>query len=739
MQGQRSTVDSFPDIIDFDPGSVSTINGMNQQTSWNSMLNPVESRLQNPRLNSGDANISCMNVMSHDNRSLSGYSSGEPSSSSTSQKQVIDDEMKMGHDWSSASARGGTGLRLEERQFEPANMHYGDGVNLGLSSNPAVHVPLYPQSSTSTQMHHNFNLHGGYLDAFGDSGQGMGAGIRPSFGKPSQLEMEQIPSSHASDGVASTSGSSGYLMEGNDDEPGSSLGSWGLSCKRKALEGTSGQAYSGGSSSCFSQAENSLWRPVPPCLNASSSLSISRLPEGSPGGSALDQMNPRTGSGGRGGASDGLPSLSISGNSLSSLRNFSRRLDPGQLREPRTINSSAVGSSTRHCNAYLPHQLSGPPNDALNPRSVVEAGSTTMPRYQPHVVHVPIFSRNVHHTPWNGTSSSRTGSSSRSLGLPGQGPAIIREESSSRGILREQPMFPPATETRNLAQDSSTWNLGSINIATPGGVGSVSQAGPSSGIHGIPTPGWIPHANAPVQNQHRLSDFAPWTLFPSLESDSGVHNNQFAPQIPGLSVPLQEAVTSSGANRQGHHHQQYPRSAILGSRQNDEALDRAHSWRAVATDIEGRQRLLTEIRHILTSVRRGESIRMEDMILFDPSIYQGIVEVHDRHRDMRLDVDNMSYEELLALEERIGDVNTGLSEETIMKSMRHREYISISAGSSSELEPCCICQEEYGVGDDLGILDCGHDFHVKCIKQWLMLKNLCPICKTTALFTGEGG
>jgi E3 ubiquitin-protein ligase Arkadia len=31
-------------------------------------------------------------------------------------------------------------------------------------------------------------------------------------------------------------------------------------------------------------------------------------------------------------------------------------------------------------------------------------------------------------------------------------------------------------------------------------------------------------------------------------------------------------------------------------------------------------------------------------MLFDPMIYHGMAEMHDRHRDMRLDVDNMSYE-----------------------------------------------------------------------------------------------
>uniref|UniRef100_A0A2P2KX61 RING-type E3 ubiquitin transferase n=1 Tax=Rhizophora mucronata TaxID=61149 RepID=A0A2P2KX61_RHIMU len=152
----------------------------------------------------------------------------------------------------------------------------------------------------------------------------------------------------------------------------------------------------------------------------------------------------------------------------------------------------------------------------------------------------------------------------------------------------------------------------------------------------------------------------------------------------------------------------------------------------------------------------------QDYMLFDPFIYHGMSEMHDRHRDLRLDVDNMSYEvkqhkiifllinlkliaflliqrweyqELLALEERIGDVSTGLSEETILRLMKQKKYTAVTTESPSDVEPCCICQEGYTDGDDLGILDCGHDFHADCIRQWLTHKNLCPICKMTALPT----
>jgi hypothetical protein len=126
----------------------------------------------------------------------------------------------------------------------------------------------------------------------------------------------------------------------------------------------------------------------------------------------------------------------------------------------------------------------------------------------------------------------------------------------------------------------------------------------------------------------------------------------------------------------------------------------------------------------------------QDLLLIDRSLIMRRANLIDRHRDMRLDVDNMSYEELLALGERIGYVNTGLSEEKIMSSLKQWKYaIRALDDPPTCVEPCCICQEDYVEDEDLGRLDCGHDFHTACIKQWLVIKNLCPICKKTALGT----
>ncbi|KAF8093374.1 hypothetical protein N665_0383s0006 [Sinapis alba] len=104
-----------------------------------------------------------------------------------------------------------------------------------------------------------------------------------------------------------------------------------------------------------------------------------------------------------------------------------------------------------------------------------------------------------------------------------------------------------------------------------------------------------------------------------------------------------------------------------------------------------------------------------DYMVFDPLIFQSMTEMHDKHQEMRLD-------ELLALGERIGDVSTGLREDVILKTMKQHKCTSSSAELHQDIEPFCIFQ-------------CGHEFQKDCIKQWIMLKNRCPICKTVALMS----
>ncbi|GAV83797.1 zf-RING_2 domain-containing protein [Cephalotus follicularis] len=724
MQGQRSAIDSFPETVDLDQGSVSNNTGMRQHASLNDMLNPVESRLSNYPVSSSEA--TCANAVTHNVQSFSGWSSGESSSRLNLQNQVNDDGIKMDHDWSSSfSARPVAGSSSEERLFEPNNILFsGRGLSQARSG------PLFLRGSSSNHISQNVNMYAGFMGNRVNGGQEMAAGADPNLSNLGRLETEHMPPATAcSNNVGTSSGSAGHIVDENNGNPGSSLGCWGLSCKRKALEGTSGLSNPDGSSGSFPQAENGALSG-PARNNTSSSLGSSTASWISPSNSLPEQLSPSIEVGMRGLVPDSFPSSSVTGNAESSLGHFGRSGNSGHHQEYVPFNVSSTGS--RQSTVWSSHQspIPVPFSDSpdLSPTAALAANLITAQNHS-HAMPVSSMSRNVHTFPWNGASNSRYGSASNSL-ISGERGAALREETNLRSIPRnntEHPMFVPAIETRNMAQDPASWSLATGNMSTSGAMSSTTRIGPSSSIRPLPSPTWLPHANPSPHNEQR-----PWSLFPSVETGGG-HSGHFPPLSSGPSASSQGSMTLSAFSSQGHQ-QPYARSAFLMERLGDDLHGNPRSFRAMAADVEERQRLISEIRQVLNDMRRGENIRVEDYMLFDLFVYNR-PEVHDRHRDLRLDVDNMSYEELLALEERIGDVSTGLSEETILKLMKQRKYTSIIKESSADQEPCCICQEEYGDGDDVGMLDCGHDFHTNCIRQWLLQKNLCPICKTTALLT----
>ena len=48
---------------------------------------------------------------------------------------------------------------------------------------------------------------------------------------------------------------------------------------------------------------------------------------------------------------------------------------------------------------------------------------------------------------------------------------------------------------------------------------------------------------------------------------------------------------------------------------------------------------------------------------------------------------------------------------------------------------CTICLESYAIGDKISYLPCAHLFHSSCIKNWIRIKNKCPICNNITKFS----
>lgn len=150
---------------------------------------------------------------------------------------------------------------------------------------------------------------------------------------------------------------------------------------------------------------------------------------------------------------------------------------------------------------------------------------------------------------------------------------------------------------------------------------------------------------------------------------------------------------------------------------------------------------IAEVLLALERIEQDEELTFEQILALETNLFLNGISFHDQHRDMRLDIDNMSYEELLALEERMGSVSTALTEEALSECLKRSIYQSMpledadavpgSNGDNDDVK-CSICQEEYVGGDEVGRLHCEHRYHVVCIQQWLRLKNWCPICKSSA-------
>ena len=75
-----------------------------------------------------------------------------------------------------------------------------------------------------------------------------------------------------------------------------------------------------------------------------------------------------------------------------------------------------------------------------------------------------------------------------------------------------------------------------------------------------------------------------------------------------------------------------------------------------------------------------------------------------------------------------------LCEESITKGLKTRTFKESEAASMDEEHDCCvICQDGYQNDEKIGFLDCGHEYHADCLKNWLLRKNVCPLCKAPAI------
>eukprot|EP01012_Entosiphon_sulcatum_P007998 TRINITY_DN1420_c0_g1_i1.p1 TRINITY_DN1420_c0_g1~~TRINITY_DN1420_c0_g1_i1.p1 ORF type:complete len:450 (+),score=61.48 TRINITY_DN1420_c0_g1_i1:33-1352(+) len=97
---------------------------------------------------------------------------------------------------------------------------------------------------------------------------------------------------------------------------------------------------------------------------------------------------------------------------------------------------------------------------------------------------------------------------------------------------------------------------------------------------------------------------------------------------------------------------------------------------------------------------------------------------------LALDIDNMGYEQLLALEEEIGCVKVGVKAEVLQQVTQQIQVDETFMDELGEQRDCAICMEEYCVGAAVRKLPCAHIFCAECIDKWLSESKKCPTCRS---------
>ncbi|XWS15151.1 hypothetical protein CRYUN_Cryun35bG0069600 [Craigia yunnanensis] len=94
-----------------------------------------------------------------------------------------------------------------------------------------------------------------------------------------------------------------------------------------------------------------------------------------------------------------------------------------------------------------------------------------------------------------------------------------------------------------------------------------------------------------------------------------------------------------------------------------------------------------------------------------------------------IDMDDLSYDELIALGDILGVKKRGLSQNETSSCLIpcKFKYVEYKTG----IDRCVICQVEYEEEESLVALpNCEHPYHSECINKWLQIKKICPICST---------
>ncbi|XP_077226443.1 E3 ubiquitin ligase BIG BROTHER-related-like isoform X2 [Tasmannia lanceolata] len=101
-------------------------------------------------------------------------------------------------------------------------------------------------------------------------------------------------------------------------------------------------------------------------------------------------------------------------------------------------------------------------------------------------------------------------------------------------------------------------------------------------------------------------------------------------------------------------------------------------------------------------------------------------ESYSQDSEQGVELDELLYEELIALGEAVGTECRGLTMD-VLTSLPYSTY-KCQPTENDSFDQCVICRVDYEDGEELVVLPCKHPYHSECINKWLQINKVCPIC-----------
>lgn len=180
-------------------------------------------------------------------------------------------------------------------------------------------------------------------------------------------------------------------------------------------------------------------------------------------------------------------------------------------------------------------------------------------------------------------------------------------------------------------------------------------------------------------------------------------------------------------------------------------MDEEQSSLELARQLMAEEAMYSYQQHIELLRDSAHEYSQEDLDAFRTAMGVGEEEQEDQYAENAYE-EEPSYETMLLLSERIGDVKT---ERWNMIATKEIEKLptfqfddttsnnsnNVSAGSNNTINEktrnvlndsenkCLVCQCHYELNETIIQLPCNHCFHHECASQWLLNKDNCPYCR----------